>query len=53
MVIKPLQVHRRLLRDDGKGVGEALNDKEFDHGVIARGQHYLVIGSSESDGGDG
>lgn len=44
-----LQLHRRLLKDDAKGVDEALNDTEFGQGVVARGQLYLVIGSTESD----
>lgn len=43
-----LMVHRRLLKDDSLGVNEALDDEEFGQGVVARGQHYLVIGSSES-----
>jgi lysosomal alpha-mannosidase len=46
-------VHRRLLVDDAKGVGEGLDDYEFDQGVVARGQLYLVVGSASSDGGDG
>jgi lysosomal alpha-mannosidase len=48
-----LMVHRRLLKDDAKGVGEALDDQEFGQGVVARGQIYLVVGSTDSDGGDG
>lgn len=39
-------MHRRLLRDDRKGVGEALNETEFDQGIVARGQHYLILGPS-------
>lgn len=42
-----LQVHRRILNDDGKGVGEALNEEEFGQGLVARGQHYLILGSTE------
>ena len=42
-------MHRRLLRDDAKGVGEGLDDEEFGQGVVARGQHFLVIGSSASE----
>ncbi|XP_035912890.1 lysosomal alpha-mannosidase-like [Anopheles stephensi] len=41
-----LMVHRRLLRDDRFGVGEALNETQFNTGLIARGKHYLVFGSS-------
>jgi lysosomal alpha-mannosidase len=48
-----LMVHRRLLKDDAKGVGEALDDQEFGQGVVARGQIYLVVGSTDSNGGDG
>jgi lysosomal alpha-mannosidase len=48
-----IMVHRRLLVDDAKGVGEGLDDYEFDQGVVARGQLYLVVGSASSDGGDG
>ncbi|XP_052854491.1 lysosomal alpha-mannosidase isoform X1 [Drosophila gunungcola] len=41
-----LMVHRRLLRDDAFGVGEALNETEFGHGLIARGKHHLFFGRS-------
>ncbi|XP_062548695.1 lysosomal alpha-mannosidase-like [Armigeres subalbatus] len=40
-----LMVHRRLLRDDAFGVGEALNETAYGVGLIARGKHYLLIGS--------
>jgi hypothetical protein len=30
-----------------------LDDYEFNQGVVARGQHYLVVGSASSDGGGG
>ncbi|EAT42738.1 AAEL005749-PA [Aedes aegypti] len=40
-----LMVHRRLLRDDAFGVGEALNETAYGTGLIARGKHYLVFGS--------
>lgn len=43
-----LMVHRRLLKDDAKGVSEPLNEQEFNQGVVVRGQHYLVLGSSAS-----
>ncbi|RZC14230.1 lysosomal alpha-mannosidase-like, partial [Asbolus verrucosus] len=39
-----LMVHRRLVRDDGFGVGEALNEEEYGRGLFARGQHYLTFG---------
>ncbi|XP_049803878.1 lysosomal alpha-mannosidase-like [Schistocerca nitens] len=45
-----IMVHRRLLYDDGKGVGEALEDEAFGKGRIARGKHYLVVGPTEGSG---
>ncbi|XP_055546042.1 lysosomal alpha-mannosidase-like [Wyeomyia smithii] len=39
-----LMVHRRLLRDDAFGVGEALNETAYGAGLIARGKHYLLFG---------
>ncbi|XP_017042898.2 lysosomal alpha-mannosidase isoform X1 [Drosophila ficusphila] len=41
-----LMVHRRLLKDDAFGVGEALNETEFGEGLIARGKHHLFFGKS-------
>lgn len=40
-----LMLHRRLLHDDAFGVGEALDEEQFNNGLIARGKHYLVFGS--------
>ncbi|XP_066143340.1 lysosomal alpha-mannosidase-like [Euwallacea fornicatus] len=49
-----LMVHRRLLKDDNKGVAEPLNETEFgDQGVVARGQHYLVLGPSDEETSQG
>jgi hypothetical protein len=45
-----LMVHRRLVRDDGYGVGEALREQEYGKGLYARGQHYLVFGPANSIG---
>ncbi|KAH8287905.1 hypothetical protein KR018_006962 [Drosophila ironensis] len=42
-----LMVHRRLLKDDAFGVGEALNETEYGDGLIARGKHHLFFGLSK------
>ncbi|XP_033326411.2 lysosomal alpha-mannosidase II isoform X2 [Megalopta genalis] len=42
-----LMVHRRLLHDDAFGVGEALDETAFGHGLVARGSHYLLGGSTK------
>ncbi|XP_049286781.1 lysosomal alpha-mannosidase-like isoform X4 [Anopheles funestus] len=44
-----LMVHRRLLRDDAFGVGEALNETQYGTGLVARGKHWLFFGSSQKD----
>lgn len=41
------KVHRRLLRDDAFGVGEALDEVAFGNGLIARGSSYFVFGSKK------
>lgn len=39
-----LMVHRRLLRDDGLGVGEPLNEQGPDkEGIVYTGKHYLFV----------
>jgi len=43
-----LMVHRRLLDDDGFGVGEGLNEMAFHKGLVVRGKHYLIL-SDESN----
>ncbi|KAH9491893.1 Lysosomal alpha-mannosidase [Bulinus truncatus] len=44
-----LMVHRKLMNDDGLGVGEPLNDKGIDDkGVIYTGKHYLVLDTIEN-----
>lgn len=37
-------MHRRLLRDDAFGVGEALNESAFGEGLVVRGVHHLQAG---------
>jgi len=39
-----LMLHRRLLKDDAFGVGEALNETAFGEGLVVRGTHYLFGG---------
>ncbi len=38
-----IMLHRRLLYDDGFGVGEALNESAFGEGLVIRGKHLLVV----------
>lgn len=40
-----LMLHRRLLKDDAFGVGEALNETAYGKGLVVRGSHYVVGGS--------
>ncbi|KAI9577087.1 hypothetical protein GQX74_011167 [Glossina fuscipes] len=40
-----LMLHRRLLRDDNLGVGEALNKIENGHGLVVRGKLYMILNS--------
>ncbi|XP_061512042.1 lysosomal alpha-mannosidase [Anopheles gambiae] len=42
-----LMVHRRLLHDDAFGVEEALNEKAFGQGLVARGKHWVVFGAKK------
>ncbi|XP_032680589.1 lysosomal alpha-mannosidase isoform X2 [Odontomachus brunneus] len=39
-----LMLHRRLLKDDAFGVGEALNESAYGEGLVVRGTHYLFGG---------
>jgi len=43
-----LMTHRRLLVDDGFGVGESLNETAYNQGLVVRGKHYLIL-SDQSD----
>ncbi|KAH8410113.1 hypothetical protein KR009_006062 [Drosophila setifemur] len=38
-----IMLARRLVRDDGYGVGEALNEVQYGEGLIARGSIYLIL----------
>lgn len=38
-----LMTHRRLLVDDGFGVGESLNETAYNQGLVVRGKHYLIL----------
>ncbi|XP_019848841.1 PREDICTED: lysosomal alpha-mannosidase-like [Amphimedon queenslandica] len=39
-----LMVHRRLLFDDGRGVGQALDEKGLSgEGLVTRGKHLLIL----------
>ncbi|XP_069460399.1 lysosomal alpha-mannosidase-like [Ambystoma mexicanum] len=44
-----LMVHRRLVVDDGRGVGEALLEPgEYKDGLVVRGKHLLFLDTVES-----
>lgn len=36
-------LHRRILHDDGLGVGEALNETAFGKGLVVTGRHVLFL----------
>ncbi|KAJ8964251.1 hypothetical protein NQ314_005027 [Rhamnusium bicolor] len=40
-----LMLHRNCLHDDAFGVNEPLIEEAFDRGLVARGSHYLIVGS--------
>ena len=38
------QLHRRMLKDDRRGVGEPLNETgQFGEGLIIRGKHFVLV----------
>lgn len=43
-----LMIHRRMQKDDGFGVKEALNEVQYNKGLYVRGQHFLTFGSTDS-----
>ncbi|XP_039500014.1 lysosomal alpha-mannosidase [Drosophila santomea] len=42
-----LMLHRRLVRDDGYGVGEALNEEKYGKPLIARGKVFLILNAAD------
>lgn len=42
-----LMVHRAISTSDAFG----LDEQEYDHGIVIRGKHYLVVGPSSGNGG--
>ncbi|CAH1973774.1 unnamed protein product [Acanthoscelides obtectus] len=48
-----LMVHRACMHDDAFGVGEALLEEAFNRGLVARGSHYVVLGSRNTSNPDG
>ncbi|KAJ8951614.1 hypothetical protein NQ318_012284 [Aromia moschata] len=41
-----LMLHRTCLHDDAFGVAEALIEKAYNKGLVARGSHYVILGST-------
>lgn len=47
-----LMVHRKCIHDDAFGVGEALEEIAFGKSLVARGKHYLILGSKQNGSTD-
>jgi hypothetical protein len=43
-------VHRKTVKDDKKGVSEALNEKAFGNGLVARGKHHITVLNPATEG---
>lgn len=43
-----LMVHRRLLHDDRRGVGEPLNETAYGDGLVVHGRHILILESPDT-----
>ncbi|XP_017075947.2 lysosomal alpha-mannosidase [Drosophila eugracilis] len=42
-----LMLHRRLVRDDGYGVDETLNEQKYGQPLIARGKVFLILNAAD------